>query len=98
MYKILLALFLTISLATQVASASAQFDSQRHFLHAPGQFRAYNTDFDDDRRDGKPFTVAVEDLPFVHATLLGSADADATLVDFRFPRLPLFKLHAALLI
>ena len=98
MFKALLALFLTFSLATQVASLSAQLDSERHFLHAPGQVRPYNTDFDDDRRGLKPFPVAVRDLSFTHAKLVSFADSGELLVDSCFVRLALFKLHAALLI
>lgn len=97
MSKALLALFLALSLATQVASVSAPADGQQ-FLHAPGQVRTYNTDFDDDRRGLAPLTVAAHHLPFVHATPLNFADPGETLVDFCFARLPLFKLHVVLLI
>jgi hypothetical protein len=102
MYKVLLALFLTSSLATQVASVSAQFDNQRRFLggqeQAPGQCRDYSTAFDDDRRSLKPFTVAVQDLTLPHPKLLDVSDPGETLVDFCSSRFPLFNFHTVLLI
>ena len=95
MSKAVLALFLACSLATQVASVSTQLDDQQ-FLHAPGQVRVYNTDFDDDRRGLT--TVAVRNLPFARANLFAFTHPGETLVDFCFARLPLFKLHSVLLI
>lgn len=97
MSKALLALFLACSLATQVASVSAQLDGHQ-FLHAPGQVRVYNTDFDDERRGLTTLTVAVRNLPFARANFFAFTHPGETLVDFCFARLPLFKLHSVLLI
>lgn len=97
MSKALLALFLACSLATQVASVSSLLDGQQ-FLHAPGQVRVYNTDFDDERRGLTTLTVAVRNLPFARANFFAFTHPGETLVDFCFARLPLFKLHSVLLI
>ncbi len=97
MSKALLALFLACSLATQVASVSSLLDGQQ-FLHAPGQVRVYNTDFDDERRGLSTLTVAVRNLPFARANFFAFTHPGETLVDFCFARLPLFKLHSVLLI
>lgn len=101
MPRVLLAVFLTLSLATQVAAVSSQFDSQDFVagqVHKQGHLSAYNTDFDDDRRGLKSFIVPAGSLPLARAALLEYADSGETLGDFCFAQLPLFKLHAALLI
>ena len=58
MMKASLALFLTLSLATQVAAISVQFEND-HLLttlvNTGRGFHAGNSDFDDDQRGARPY-------------------------------------------
>jgi hypothetical protein len=69
MCKVLLAVFLALSLAT---SASAPLDDgfvlTARVLPSK-QMPVYNTAFDDDQRGLKPFAVAIQDFPFLCETL-----------------------------
>lgn len=101
MYKALLTLFLTLSMATQVASISLDFDGSTLSsgkFHAPAKLRPYNTDFDDNRRGLNSFIVPARNHPLARATPLDYADTGESFVDFCLTRLPLFKLHASFLI
>src|SRR5512145_2125102 len=100
--NIVLAVFLAFSLATQVPGFGAQMTKQDAAagLSTPAAagHTPYNTDFDDDQRDSHAFAIASVNLLNSSRPLEQPFHLSARLVDFCFAGLPLFKLHAALLI
>jgi hypothetical protein len=101
MNKILFILFLAVSLAAQIPSISAQIDNEHRVTrtsHAGASGQRYDTDFDDEQRGAKAFAPLVPDLPVSCATVHEPAHAHHTHLDFSFVCVPLFKLHAVLLI
>jgi hypothetical protein len=66
--------------------------------HSAGSGQTYNTDFDDDQRGLKVFALSLADVSIPSSTPGESFDSNETRLDFCFASLPLFKLHAALLI
>jgi hypothetical protein len=101
MVNFLLAVLL-FSLAAQAPSFGTQMttDQAMSGLSQSVAFaRSLNMDFDDEQRGTKIFAA----LAFLHlsspcGTFEDSRDSSDMLVEFCFAGLPLFKLHAALLI
>jgi hypothetical protein len=102
MNKILLAVFLTLSLAAQVPGVFAGANSEHYvagLAHSGGFGQTYNTDFDDDQRGLKVFALSLADISIPYNSSPGeSFHSNESYLDFRFAGLPLFKLHASLLI
>jgi hypothetical protein len=100
--NVLLAVFLAFSLATQMPGFGAQMTKQNAATGlsqpAVAGHTPYNTDFDDDQRDSHAFVLAFVNLLNSSRPLEQPFQVSARLVDFCFAGLPLFKLHAALLI
>jgi hypothetical protein len=100
MANILLAVLL-FSLATQVPDFGAQV-TRDHAMTGLSQSAAvghgFSIDFDDDQRGAKTFALAFLNLLIPCGTRENSLHSGDTPVDFCFAGLPLFKLHAALLI
>jgi len=101
MHKILLIVFLALSLAAQVPSISAQINNEHSvtgMAHAGSWGQRYDNDFDDEQRGSKAFAPSVPDLSVLCAMFCEPSHAYDPRLDFSFACLPLFKLHAALLI
>ena len=101
MGNILLSILLAFSLATQAPSFGAQMtgdEAVAGLSQSVGVGRSVNMDFDDDQRGAKAFALAFLNLSIPCGTLENSLHSGDTPVNFCFAGLPLFKLHAALLI
>ena len=92
---------LLFSLATQVPGFGTQMtgdDAVAGLSQSVGVGRSVNMDFDDDQRGAKTFALAFLNLSIPCGTLENSYPCSDMPMDFCFAGLPLFKLHAALLI
>lgn len=101
MGNILLAVFLALSLATQVPGFGAQV-SNEHALNgvsqSAGPGRTYSMDFDDEQRGSKAFALGFVNHLIPRGTVEDSFEFNDRQIHLCFASLPLFKLYAALLI
>ncbi|HEX5022758.1 MAG TPA: hypothetical protein VFX54_18970 [Candidatus Binatia bacterium] len=96
-----LAIFLAFSLATQAPSFGAQVRNEHAMIaiaQGVGLGLACNTDFDDDRRGLKSLVLSSVYPPTTFGAPGECFHVSDIRLDFRFAGVPLFKLHAALLI
>jgi len=101
-YCTVLAIFLAFSLATQApdfgAHVSNDDDAVIGMNRSAGLGPASNMDFDDDQRGLKSFALSTLYLPITFGTMHEWFHTSDIRLDFRSTSVPLFKLHAALLI
>ena len=100
MGNLLLAILL-FSLATQVPGFGSQVSTDHAMIglsQSAAVGRSCNMDFDDDQRGAKLFALAFLNLSIPCGTIGNSLYSSEPLGEFCFFRLPLFKLHSALLI
>ena len=100
-YYTVLAIFLAFSLATQAPNFGAQVSNEHAMIgmaQGAGLRLPCNTDFDDDRRGLKSLVLSSVYLPTTFGALRECFHVSDIRLDFRFAAVPLFKLHAALLI
>ena len=98
MCKVLLAVFLALSLATAASTPLASGLVLTTTLLPSKQVPVYNTDFDDEQRGVKPFFVAIQYLPFHRETLTDRFLPAEMQRHFCRANSPLAKLSTVLLI
>jgi len=100
-YCSVLAIFLALSLATQVPDLGAHASNEHTILaksRGAGLSSASNTDFDDDHRGLKSLGLPSVYVPIAFGTMHDCFHVTDTRLSFHPSDVPLFKLHAALLI
>jgi hypothetical protein len=100
-YCSVLVIFLALSLATQAPDLGAQTSSGHTIIaksRGAGLSNASNTDFDDEQRGLKSLALPSVQVPITFGTMHDCFHVNDTCLYFRLAGVPLFKLHAVLLI
>jgi len=100
-YCSVLIIFLALSLATQAPDLGAQTSNEHTIIaksRGVGLSNASNTDFDDEQRGVKSLALVSVHVPITFGTMHDCFHVNDTRLFFRLAGVPLFKLHAVLLI
>jgi len=101
MMKLLLAVFLALSLVNQIEALHSGAETAQVLACVPGQSNhllCFSSEFDDDQRQVKTLPVNFLALPFDRVSAFAGHCQDGRQIESLGDRLPLYQLNAVFLI